>query len=377
MNLVLSEEQTMLKQAARRLLQDHAPVSALRALRDEANSQGYSLTTWKQMIDNGWPAILVPESYGGLAFGHVGIGQISEMIGRNLSASPLFATGILGASAVARFGSAAQKTTYLPRIASGETTFAVALDEGGHHHPTKVATRAEKSSDGYTLIGQKRYVIDGHCAATLIVSARTAGRIDDDNGITLMLVDASQSGISATRMESVDGRNYATIEFDNVRATEILGGENEGADMLRALAIIANAHISAELLGVVEESFERTLQYLKDRKQFGVPIGTFQALQHRAAEMWVEIEQCKSIVLAALQALDAGEDVTERLVSMAKAKLCSVADLVTCEAIQLHGGVGMTDEYDIGFFIKRARALQVAFGGYHYHADRHATLAGY
>ncbi|MEM8981821.1 MAG: acyl-CoA dehydrogenase family protein [Pseudomonadota bacterium] len=377
MSLVLTQEQSLMKQAASRLLQDHAPVSMQRSLRDMPDSRGYSQDAWQRMVENGWPAILVPEDYDGLNFGHVGMGQIVEEMGRQLSASPLFSTAVLAATVIDDVGDATLKADFLPRIARGEITMALAINESGQFRPNAVETTASLENSAYTVTGQKHCVIDGDGADYYIVSARTSGESTDTSGISLFIVDASQAGIAIKPQRFIDERNYANVEFASVNSGWSLGIEHEGWAALAHVTTVANAHLSAELLGVVQEAFERTLQYLKERKQFGVPIGSFQALQHRAATMWVEIEQCKSIVLAALQALDARDGDVERLVSAAKAKLSSVAELVTCEAIQLHGGIGMTDEFDIGFFIKRARALQTQFGGFHHHADRYATLSGY
>ncbi len=369
----------MLKESAQGFLAEYAPVSELRKLRDERSETGYSEDLWKQMVEMGWAGILVPEAYDGLEFGHVGMGQLVEESGRTLTASPLFATAILGVSVINSAGSETQKSSLLPAIVAGELTMALAVDEKIHHAPTQIALTAEAQGDGYVLNGQKRYVVDGHSADKLIVAARTSGSAGDEQGISLFLVDRTAQGVAAQRTMMVDNRNAALVTFDNVEVAgdALLGEAGSGGKVLVEVLDIGNAYLAAELLGIASESFERTVKYLKERTQFGVLIGSFQALQHRAAHLWGEIELAKSVVLNTLQALDEGSPDTPVLVSIAKGKLCEVAELATNEAVQIHGGVGMTDEYEIGFFMKRARPVQVLFGDYTHHADRFASLSGY
>jgi acyl-CoA dehydrogenase len=379
MALVLNEEQQMLKESAQGFLAEFAPVSELRAQRDAGSDKGYADTLWPQMVDMGWAAILIPEEYGGLSFGHVGMAQISEQAGRTLTASPLFATAILGVTAVVLAGNEKQKTKLLGAIASGDLTLALAVDEKNHHAPMDIEMSAESKDTGYLLNGVKYAVVDGSSADKFIVAARTSGKAGDVHGITLFVVDSEAEGVSITRTHMVDGRNSAVVSFANVQVEEsdVLGTLNQGFPCLSATLDAGNIHLAAELLGIAQESFDRTLQYLKERKQFGVLIGSFQALQHRTAHWWSEIELCKSAVLKALQSLDAGDEKATAMVSIAKAKLCEVAELSTNEAIQMHGGIGMTDEYEIGFFIKRARPAQTLFGNYSYHANRFALLKGF
>ena len=331
------------------------------------------------MVDMGWAAILVPEADGGLGFGHVGMGQIVEQSGRTLTASPLFATAILGVTAINSAGNEAQKSELLGAIARGEITTALAIDEKIHHAPTQISMTATKREGGYVLNGAKRFVADGSTADKLIVAARTGGEPGDMTGISLFVVDRTATGIGVDRTVMTDTRNYAEISFNNVEVAEsgLLGAEGYGFNALNATLDAGNIYLAAELLGIAQETFDVTLQYLKERKQFGVLIGSFQALQHRAAHWWSEVELCKSVVLKALQSIDEGDDKSPALASIAKAKLCEIAELATNEAIQMHGGIGMTDEYDIGFFIKRARSAQIMFGDNSYHTDRFALLSGY
>jgi len=379
MALVLNEEQQMLKESAQGFLNEFAPVAELRNQRDAGSETGYADNLWGQMAEMGWAAILVPEAYGGLEFGHVGMGQIIEQTGRTLTASPLFATAVLGVTAINNAGNEAQKAQLLAAIAAGELTTALAVDETAHHAPAQISTRASLGDGGYSISGSKCFVADGGTADRLIVAARISGLAGEMQGISLFLVDRTASGVSVERTQMVDGRNYANIQFDNVLvpATDLLGEEGNGYAALSATLDAGNVYLAAELLGIAQESFDRTLQYLKERKQFGVLIGSFQALQHRAAHWWSEVELCKSVVLKALQAMDANDRQAPALASIAKAKLSEVAELATNEAIQMHGGIGMTDEYEIGFFIKRARPAQTLFGDSSYHTDRFAQLSGF
>ncbi|MBT4591538.1 MAG: acyl-CoA dehydrogenase family protein [Porticoccaceae bacterium] len=379
MALVLNEEQQMLKESAQGFLAEHAPVSELRTQRDAGNKTGYSSTLWPQMVNMGWAAILVPEEYGGLAFGHVGMAQIVEQSGRTLTASPLLSTAILGVTAINLAGSEEQKTELLGAIAGGELTIALAVDEKTHHDPMQIAMSAERKGEGYVINGEKRFVVDGSTADTLIVATRTAESPGDMKGISLFLVNRNTLGINVDQTQMIDGRSAAIVTFTDVEVglDALLGEQDRGFRALSATLDAGNAHLAAELLGIAQESFDRTLQYMKERKQFGALIGSFQALQHRAAHWWSEIELCKSVVLKSLQALDDGDVKSPALASIAKAKLCEVAELSTNEAIQIHGGIGMTDEYEIGFFIKRARPAQMLYGDYNYHANRFALLSGY
>jgi acyl-CoA dehydrogenase len=321
----------------------------------------------------------VPEEHGGAGFGYVGAGLIAEEVGRNLSATPLLSTAVLGVTALLRGGSTAQKEALLPAIAGGDLVVALASDEKNRHAPHSIATRATGGSGKFKLNGRKIHVLDGHVADRLIVTARTSGDVESRDGITLFLIDAKSNGVAVTRTATLDNRNAAVVELRDVAVSDsdVVGTFDKGAIVLDAVLDAGRAVLAAELLGVAEESFERTLNYLREREQFGAKIGTFQALQHRAAHLFCEIELVRSTVLRALQALDAQEPTASNLVCLAKAKATDVARIATNEAVQMHGGIGMTDEFDIGFFMKRARAAGETFGDYYYHADRYAQLSGY
>ena len=376
MTLTLTEDQLMFRDAAKRFAAERAPVSQLRKLRDDLDPVGFSRELWKEMADMGWAGVLVPEEHGGVGFGFVGAGLIASEIGRNLSATPMLSSAVLAVTALLRGGTPAHKETLLPAIAGGDLLIAFATDECVRHTPYHIATRC---TGKYKLSGRKLHVLDGHIADRLIVSARTSGDIGSRDGITLFLVDPTATGVTITRSSMVDSRNSATIDLRDVVVGEadVIGTFDKGAIVLDAVLDAGRAVLAAELLGVAEESFERTLAYLRDREQFSVKIGTFQALQHRAAHLFCEIELVRSVVLRTMQALDAQEPTASSLVCLAKAKASDVARIATNEAVQMHGGIGMTDEFDIGFFMKRARAAAETFGDQYYHTDRFAQLSGY
>lgn len=370
MALIINEEQQMLKSSAHSLLAEKAPVSALRKLRDTNDEKGYDPQLWKEMAEMGWASMIIPEAYGGLDFGYTGLGQVLEESGRTLTASPLVSTALLGAAAINLGGSDRQKQDLLPKIAEGELVTALATDESTHHDPTSITTTV--SGDG-TLNGRKIAVMDGHIADAFIVAAKA------DSGVELYLVDSDADGVAVERVSFMDSRNYAEVKFDNVvlsAESRLAGYADGGQALLGHVLDIGRIGLAAEMLGGIQETFERTLDYIKERKQFGVPIGSFQALQHRAAEMFCEIELCKSIVIKSLKALDEESDDISRLASLAKAKLGMVYQLVSNEGVQMHGGIGMTDEVDIGFFLKRARVAQRLFGDANYHLNRLADMRG-
>ncbi|MDC3123540.1 acyl-CoA dehydrogenase family protein [Gammaproteobacteria bacterium] len=381
MAMILNEEQTMLKDSAKDFCATNAPITQLRQLRDEENVQGFDSTTWNSMVELGWAAIPWGEEHGGLAFGYKGLGVVTEESGRTLTASPLFASVWVGGTVVNIGGSESQKTEILPSIAAGELKLALALEESHRHNPHNITTNAIPYAEGYQMSGKKTFVLDGHIADKLIVVARTSGEQHARSGLTLFMVDRDAPGVSVTRTIMADSRNAANVSLDNVAvsADAVIGAVDRGADILDPALDIARIGLAAEMLGGTLECFERTVAYLKERKQFGVAIGSFQALKHRAASMFCEIELSKSCVLEALTALDEVRDATEvaKLASLAKAKVGETYGLVSREGIQMHGGIGMTDEFEIGFFIKRAAVSEQTFGDLNYHRNRYGELEGY
>ena len=300
-------------------------------------------------------------------------------MGRTLTASPFLSTSILAATALQKLGGDAQKQEHLPNIAAGEAVFALAVDEGRKHGPAKTAMAAEKHGNGFKLSGDKTFVADGHVADKIIVAARTAGAAGEEDGLTLFLVDAAAKGVSRERTIMVDSRNAARLTFDGVEATgdDVLGEVDGGYQALEGVLNAGRAGLAAEMSGAAQAAFGVTVDYLKERKQFGKELGAFQALQHRAAHLYSEIELMKSATLKALQDLDGFYGMAGPICSMAKAKAGEVAKLASQEAVQMHGGIGMTDEFDIGFYMKRIRVAQEMFGDAAFHADRLATMRGY
>jgi alkylation response protein AidB-like acyl-CoA dehydrogenase len=379
MPLVLNEEQVMLRDNARGFLGKNAPIAHLRQLRDSRDAEGFSPRLWKSFAEMGWTGILIPQDYGGLGSGHVEAGVVMEELGRTLTPSPFLSTAILAASAISRSGSKAQQSEYLPRIAEGNLIAALAVDEGAKHRPEKTALSATRAGNGFTLTGTKTFVVDGHVADLLIVAARTAGAPGETKGLTLLLVNGKAKGLRAERTPMVDSHNSARLSFENVSvaADAVLGEIDAGWNTLEGTLNVGRACVAAELLGAGEEAFSRTVNYLKERKQFGKAIGEFQALQHRSAQLYCELELTRSVVLKALQTLDQSFDTASAIVSIAKAKAGASATLAVQEAVQMHGGIGMTDEFDLGFFMKRVRVGQELFGDANFHADRLARLNRY
>lgn len=379
MALVLNEEQRLLQDTAKEFLTSNAPVTALRKLRDDKDEVGYSTDLWQQMTELGWASIILPEEYGGLDFGFAGLGVVMEEAGRNLTASPLFATAVIGASTILLGGSNEQKEQLLPKIAAGEITLALALEESHRHNPTQIATTAQLQNEQYLLNGSKTFVLDGHSADQLVVVARTSGDTQDNNGLSLFLVDNKAAGISCQRNIMMDARNSATITFDNVSvsADSLIGELDQGWKILEPVLDRGRIALAAEMMGYAMEAFERTVAYLKERVQFDVLIGSFQALQHRAAHIQSELELCRSVILQALSSVDETPEQLPLIASLAKAKLNELVKLVTNEAVQMHGGIGVSDDLEIGFFLKRARVAMQVFGDTGYHKDRYATLCGY
>jgi alkylation response protein AidB-like acyl-CoA dehydrogenase len=376
MPLVLNEDQNMLKDSAKNFCSDNTPITQLRRLRDENDSLGFDKETWNQMVELGWSGITVPEAYGGLGFGYMGLGVVMEECGRTLAASPLFATAALGTSALIYGGSEEMKAGLLGQVAEGKLLLALALEETAHHSPYKINSRVEKASSGYEISGTKNFVLDGHVADKLIVVGRSFGKEGEPEGLTLLLVDREARGVAVTRTKMADSRNAANVSFDKVSGV-LIGDEGKGAVILDKVLDVGRILLAAEMLGGIQECFERTVEYLKTREQFGVPIGSFQSLKHRAAQMFCEVELSKSVVLEALSALDEDSDQIPELASLAKARLNDTYNLVSSEGVQMHGGIGMTDEYEIGFFMKRSRVCEHTFGGSAFHRDRYGVLQGY
>ena len=377
MKLILNEEELYLKETAKNFAENSTPVNHFRSLRDNDDPQLWSKDVWKEMVELGWSGILIPEEYGGSDFGLTGICTILQECGKTLAPSPLFATGVLGAYALTHFGNDTQKSEYLPKIASGDITTAVAVDESNHHNPSLTETSAVEDGENFILNGKKTLVVDGASADIIIVLARTSGSPGENTGLTMFLVD--KNDLEIKKLSMADSRNYANIYLENVTVSKnnILGDIEAGGDSMDSLLDVGRIAMAAEMLGSTEAAFETTLNYLKERKQFGVEIGSFQALQHRAAQMFCEIELTKSAVMGAMKGADENSNDLQRLASLSKSIAGDTFHLVSNESVQMHGGIGVTDEYDIGFYLKRARVCEQIFGSSNFHKERYANLSGF
>ena len=375
MTFVLTEDQQMLRDTALSFAADTLPVSHLRELRD-GGANGVDPAAREKLAELGFFGVLIPEEHGGSGFGMVGMGQILEATGRTLAATPLIQSGVIAASALALAGNEAQKSEWLPKLAAGETIAALALDESAHFNPAGVATEAERDGQGYTLTGAKRYVPNGHEANLFVVAARTHGQAGDTHGITLFLVPSDASGLTVQTLNTVDSHGAAHLSLDGVHVDDahVLGDADKGWDVLKPVLDRAAIAASAEMLGGAQAAFDMTLEYLNTRKQFGQLIGSFQSLQHRAAKMFTELEMTRSCISAALSAVDANANNTAELASLAKARASELVHLVSNETVQMHGGIGMTDEHDSGLYMKRARVQEALWGGASWHRDRYARL---
>ncbi|MFM7272469.1 MAG: acyl-CoA dehydrogenase family protein [Gammaproteobacteria bacterium] len=378
MTLVLNEEQRQLADTAREFLRAQAPVTAFRRLRDSGDPRGYSADLWARMSELGWAGITIPEEYGGMDFGFAGIAALLQECGRSLAATPLFATCVLGASAIQLAGAQAQKEEMLPLVATGILRLALALEESHHHAPDAVKLLARRVDGGYRLEGRKEFVLDGHAAERIVTLARIEGSSGRD-GLCLFVVDSAAPGLERCRLSLVDSRNAARIDYAGVHVGQsaLLGEEGSAGGVLDAILDRGRAAIAAEMLGGAEECLDRTVAYLKQREQFGALIGSFQGLQHRAAQLFAELELLRSVVRAACDAVDATPEMLPMLASLAKASANDCAERITNEAVQMHGGIGTTDELDIGLFLKRARVCMQVLGDAAFHRDRYARLRGF
>ena len=375
---VLTEEQSMLKDQAHAWARDEAPVTSFRQMRDSGVADGFDPKTWQEMAAMGWPGILIPEALGGSGMDYATFGVVLEETGRQLVASPLLASGLVGASALLLGGSDDHKQQWLPGVAAGSSIVTLAVDEAPHHNPEQTALQAAADGDGFTLDGHKVFVVEGGSADAFVVAARTSGNAGESAGISLFLVPADTAGVSVSALKTADSRGYADVSFAGVAVGReaLLGELDNGFPLLDALLDRARAGIAAEMLGTACEAFDRTLEYLKTREQFGQVIGSFQSLGHRAATLFMDMEFARSCVEAALRAIDADDPETPILCSLAKCKAGEFLHDMSNDMIQMHGGIGMTDEFDAGFFLKRARATEATYGGQSFHRRRYISHYG-
>ena len=373
MTWILDEQQRMLRDSAQAFMSERMPVAHLRALRDADDPRGYDPLRWKEFASQGYCGVLVPELHGGLGLGVVEAGLVAEQIGHTLAPTPFFSTAVLAAWLLREKSELPLAQAWLPRLSSGEVVVALAVDEGGRHRPDRLATRAVREGDGWKVNGAKSFVIDGHVADAWIVAVRA------ETGTVLLLVPRDTPGVTVERSGMVDAHNAARLRLDNVWIDNSLciAAPAEGAAWLDRVLDVGRAVAAAELLGLADEVFARTTRYLKQRKQFGKLIGEFQALQHRAAELYCDLELTRALVRQALLTIDLQRDDAALRAAQAKARACLTANRAVQEGVQMHGGIGMTDDLDLGLFMKRARVLQELFGDASFQLNRGAQLAGY
>lgn len=380
MQLVLSEDQELIAKTANDFVAEQSPVARMRALRDDADPVGYSRALWKEMAELGWVGIPLPESVGGAGMGLAELVVVVEALGRTLAPEPFVSSVGLAGAAIAELGSEAQRAEWLAPLAAGDRVLAFAHAEPETRYDVHcIATAARPDGDGFVLSGRKVQVLDGHAADGYVVAARTAGEPGDAAGIGLFLVPADAAGLSTERQTRLDSRNAAIVELQDVAvpASGVLGEAGGCGEALERIVDRGTVVLCAEMLGGMSQAFEMTVDYLKEREQFGTRIGTFQGLKHRAARVFMEIELSRSCVMAAARAVDERASGAAKLVSLAKARCSDAYVLGANEGVQMFGGVGMTDEYDIGLYMKRARAAELTFGDAAFHRDRWARLSRY
>jgi acyl-CoA dehydrogenase len=379
-SLVLTEDQELLAKTAADFVREHSPVARVRALRDGRDPTGFSRPLWKRMAELGWVGIPFPEALGGAGMGLADLAVVLEQLGRRLAPEPFLSTVLLGGQALRLGGSDAQQQAWLPGVAAGDKLLTLAWQEAkSRFDPFRVEASARPAGSGFVLAGEKIAVPDAHVADAIVVAARSAGAPGEEAGLTLFLVPRDAAGVSVAPQTRIDHRNAGIVRLDGVQVGRdaVVGAVDGGGPLLARVLDRATAGLCAEMLGATSQVFEDTVQYLKTRVQFGVPIGSFQALKHRAARVFMEIELARSATMAAVRALDADDPEAAKLVSLAKARGSDTFVLATNEAVQMFGGVGMTDEYDVGFYMKRARVAEMTFGDAAWHRERWARLAGY
>ncbi|MAI77954.1 MAG: acyl-CoA dehydrogenase [Deltaproteobacteria bacterium] len=379
MGLILSDDQLILRDMARSFCEEKSPVERMRTLRDNQDETGFTRALWKEMAELGWVGIPFPEDLGGSDMGYGELGVVLAECGRVLAPEPFLSTVLLGGNAILLGGQESLQKELLPGVCSGDRLLALAFQEHGRFSPYHVETRAVATGSEFRVSGEKLFVLDGHVADQIVTVVRSSGEAGDREGLTLLVIDSGAPGVTVQRTTMMDGRNAARVSFNEtpVDAGRLLGEVGHGADVLDPVFDRATVALCAEMFGSFEEAFERTLEYLKTREQFGVKIGSFQALRHRIAHMFGELEFARSVLLDAQTSIDEGRDDVAECASAVKARCSDVASLIGAEAVQMHGGIGMTDEEETGLFFKRLKAAEFTLGDAVYHRNRYAGLRGY
>ncbi len=375
--MTLNDDQRMLADTVAPFMADEGAIAKqLRHWRDIGCQDGFGHGLWKQLAELGLTGILIPEAQGGAGLGQVEANIVLEEIGRNLTPSPFLTTAV---AAVRALEGSPQAERWYPGIVSGETVAALAVDEGKRHDPAATALSATRHGNGFSLSGTKQFVVHGGSADIILVAARTGGSAGDRDGITLFAVPRDTAGMTVENVSMADASKAARLTLDKVAldADAVIGEVDGGWSPLTRALNAGRAGAASELTGVATGAAEMTFDYLRQRKQFGKLIGEFQVLQHRAAHLYGEIEISRAAALKAAQLLDAGDDKAALMVAVAKAKAGKVARLSVQEGVQMHGGIGMTDEHDVGFYMKRQAVLDELFGGPRFHAAEVAALSGY
>ena len=379
MSLLLNEEQSLLKDSAKAFVDENSNLASIRSRRSEPKKPGIDQGKWQKVVELGWTAIPFSEEYGGLGLGYAELGVVLEEIGRGLVDVPLFSNIVLAGGVLDLAGTDEQKKRFLPDLIAGTNFMSLAYQEGARHTPNLVATELAEGPEGLTLNGKKQLVLDGGSANHLIVVCRSSGEKTDREGLSIVVVDVKTKGVTVKNNLLLDGSRSANIEFKDVviSGKDLIGHPGKGADTLEKLYAQASVALSAEMLGGAQTAFEMTLEYLKVREQFGAKIGSFQGLKHRASRWFCEIELSKSIVLKALRAIDSDDPKKDKIAHACKARLSSSFHLSGLEGVQMHGGIGVTDEHDIGLYMKRARVTELLLGDEAFHREKFAALSGY
>jgi alkylation response protein AidB-like acyl-CoA dehydrogenase len=373
MDIQWTEEQELLRRSLQRFLRDQYGFDARRKI--VASDEGWSRQRWQSFAELGLCAAPFREESGGLGGGPLATMIIMRELGRNLVVEPFFETVVLAGGLIEAAGSAAQRDRWLPRIMSGDEIWSLAWTEDkGRYDLNRVATTAKREGDHYVLTGAKTAVVAAPWADRLIVSARTSGERPDRAGVSLFVVDAHAANLDLRSFKTIDGRRAAEITLNDVHipADHLLGKESEGVTLLEACRDRAIAALCAEALGAMGELNAVTLEYAKTRKQFGAALGSFQVLQHRMVDMFIALEEATSLTQYLNLSIANGDSQASKIASGAKTKVGYAAKFIAEQAVQLHGGMGMTDELNVGHYFKRITAINVRFGDPSYHLTRYA-----